>query len=71
MVKPEDKECLATYVKVGNCEAWTLWDSGSTMTFITPSFAQVADVRVFPLEDPHCQGNSYSHKVALTHTYYN
>ena len=53
VVKPEDKECLATYVKVGNCEAWTLWDSGSTTTGITPSFAQVADMRVFPLEDPH------------------
>ena len=32
VVKPEDKECLATYVKIGECEAWTLWDSGSTTT---------------------------------------
>ena len=53
IVKPEDKECLATYVKIGECEAWTLWDSGSTTTGITPSFAEVANIWVFPLADPH------------------
>jgi hypothetical protein len=44
IVKPEDKECLATYVKVGKCEAWTLWDSGSMTTGITPAFGEVADI---------------------------
>lgn len=53
MVKPEDRECLATYVKIEKCEAWALWDSGSTMTGITPSFVHVADMGVFPLKDPH------------------
>ncbi|KAF5379128.1 hypothetical protein D9615_005852 [Tricholomella constricta] len=48
----KDKECLVTYINVGGHEAWTLWDSGSTTTGLTPSFAQVADIRVFPLEDP-------------------
>jgi hypothetical protein len=52
-VKKEDKECLATFVSVGGLEAWTLWDSGSTTTGITPTFAQVADIAVFPLLDPH------------------
>ena len=53
VVKPEDKECLATYMKVGDCEVWTLWDSGSTTMGITLSYAQVANMRVFPLKDPH------------------
>ncbi|KAF9456028.1 hypothetical protein BDZ94DRAFT_1144566, partial [Collybia nuda] len=46
-------ECLATYVKVNGQDAWTLWDSGSTTTGITPAFAQVANIPVFALEDPH------------------
>lgn len=52
-LKAEDKACLATYTTINGCEAWTLWDSGSTTTGITPALAQVADVCVFPLEDPH------------------
>ena len=50
---PEDKECLATWVKVEDLEAWTLWDSGSTTTGITPAFAEHAKVRIDTLEDPH------------------
>ena len=50
---PEEKECLATFVSIGGCEAWTLWDSGSTTMGLTPAFAQVADIRVFPLANPH------------------
>ena len=49
----EEKECLATFVSVGGFDAWTLWDSGSTTTGITPTFAQVADIPVFPLSNPH------------------
>jgi hypothetical protein len=51
----EDKECLATFVNMGGFDAWTLWDSGSTTTGITPTFAQVADIPVFPLSNPHTQ----------------
>jgi hypothetical protein len=40
----EEKECLATFVSIGGCEAWTLWDSGSTTTGLTPAFAQIADI---------------------------
>jgi hypothetical protein len=36
----EDKECRATFVSIGGFEAWMLWDSGSTTTGITPTFAQ-------------------------------
>ena len=32
---------------------WTLWDSGSTTTGITPTFAQVAEITVFPLSNTH------------------
>jgi len=50
---PDDKECLATWVGVNGLEAWALWDSGSTTTGITPSFAEIAKVPVDTLEDPH------------------
>jgi hypothetical protein len=40
-------------VNVGGIDAWTLWDSGSTTTGITPTFAQVANILVFPLNNPH------------------
>lgn len=53
VTKPEDKECLATLVSIGGFDAWTLWDSGSTTTGITPTFAQVVDITVFPLSNPH------------------
>ncbi|KAG6882131.1 hypothetical protein C0992_012655, partial [Termitomyces sp. T32_za158] len=36
---PQEKECLVTYVEVNGHPAWTLWDSGSTTTGITPQFA--------------------------------
>jgi hypothetical protein len=49
----EEKECLAMFVNVGGFKAWTLWDSGSTTTGITPTFSQVADIPIFPLLDPH------------------
>jgi len=50
---PNMKECLATFMKVGGQEAWTLWNSGSTMTGITPSFVDVAKITVFPLKNPY------------------
>jgi len=53
VVKPEEKECLATWVNVGGLDAWTLWDSGSTMTGITPTFVEVAKIPLDTLEDPH------------------
>ena len=47
------KECLATFTRVGGQEAWTLWDSWSTTTGITPSFVDMAKIMVFPLKEPH------------------
>ena len=38
---------------IGDLAAWTLWDSGSTTTGITPAFAELAKVKVDTLEDPH------------------
>ncbi|KAF9569339.1 hypothetical protein CPC08DRAFT_623762 [Agrocybe pediades] len=52
-VPPEEKECLASYVEIGGVKAWTLWDSGSTTSGITPTFAQIADLPVDTLLDPH------------------
>ena len=49
----EDKRCLATWVGINGLQAWTLWDSGSTTTGITPAFAELAQIPVDELEDPH------------------
>ncbi|KAG6901377.1 hypothetical protein C0995_012795 [Termitomyces sp. Mi166 len=40
----QNKECLVTWVNINSHKAWTLWDSGSTMLGITPTFAHVAEV---------------------------
>jgi len=47
------KECLAMLIDVAGHQAWTLWDSGSATTGITPSFIDVAKIKVFPLSNPH------------------
>ncbi|PPQ85960.1 hypothetical protein CVT25_001693 [Psilocybe cyanescens] len=52
-VRSEHKMCLAIYTNVAGVDAWTLWDSGSTTMGITPAFAQIADITVDTLLDPH------------------
>ncbi|KAG6882925.1 hypothetical protein C0992_010266 [Termitomyces sp. T32_za158] len=52
VVRREDKECLASYVEVNGHKAWTLWDSGSTTTGVTPQFCQVHDIHVNELKEP-------------------
>ena len=47
------KKCLAMLIDVASHQAWILWDSGSTTTGITPSFVDVAKIKVFPLSNPH------------------
>lgn len=49
----DEKRCLATWVEVNGLRAWTLWDSGSTTTGITPAYAEIAQIPVDELEDPH------------------
>ncbi|KAG6899117.1 hypothetical protein C0995_006996, partial [Termitomyces sp. Mi166 len=49
---PQEKECLVIYVEVNGHPAWTLWDSGSTTTGITPQFAHVNAIRVYELSEP-------------------
>ncbi|KAG6858826.1 hypothetical protein C0995_013616, partial [Termitomyces sp. Mi166 len=49
---PQEKECLVTYVEVNGHPAWTLWDSGSTTTGITPQFVHVNAIRVHELSEP-------------------
>jgi hypothetical protein len=46
------KLLLATFVKVGGLEAWVLWDTGSSTTGVTPSFAAAAKLTVHPLDAP-------------------
>lgn len=49
----DEKQCLASYVLINDVKAWSLWDSGSTTTGITPMFTEVAQVPVNELLDPH------------------
>ncbi|KAF9441646.1 hypothetical protein P691DRAFT_790882 [Macrolepiota fuliginosa MF-IS2] len=47
------KQCLASFVNINGIDAWMLWDSGSTMSRITLTFAQIANIKVNELLDPH------------------
>ncbi|KAG6867764.1 hypothetical protein C0995_004587, partial [Termitomyces sp. Mi166 len=49
---PQEKECLVTYVEVNVHPAWTLWNSGSTTTGITPQFAHVNTIHIHELSEP-------------------
>ncbi|KAG6884063.1 hypothetical protein C0995_011044 [Termitomyces sp. Mi166 len=49
---PQKKECLVTYVEVNEHPAWTLWDSESTTTGITPQFVHVNAICVHELTEP-------------------
>ena len=49
----EEKECLVAWVRVGNLATWALWDSGSTLTGVTPAFTEIVKLRLDMLEDPH------------------
>ncbi|KAG6883545.1 hypothetical protein C0995_012125 [Termitomyces sp. Mi166 len=49
---PQEKECLVTYVEVNGHPAWTLWDSGSTTTGITPQFVHVNTIHIHELSEP-------------------
>ncbi|KAG6894709.1 hypothetical protein C0995_013815, partial [Termitomyces sp. Mi166 len=48
---PQEKECLVIYVEVNGHPAWMLWDSGSTMTGITPQFTHVNAIRIHELSE--------------------
>ena len=47
-----EKVCLVTWIKVNGHETWALWDSGSTMLGLTPSFAYVVQMKVALLATP-------------------
>jgi len=49
----QEKQCLASLVRVKGIDAWTLWDSGSTTSGITPVFAHIAGIEVNELVDTH------------------
>ncbi|KAF7320711.1 Integrase catalytic domain-containing protein [Mycena chlorophos] len=44
--------CLTAFVSINGKEAFTLFDSGCTTDAVSPDFARVAALRVFPLETP-------------------
>jgi hypothetical protein len=50
--RPEEIQCLAAYVNINGVEAYTLFDSGSTMDALSPDFARVAELPLYVLEQP-------------------
>ncbi|TFK32530.1 hypothetical protein BDQ12DRAFT_616891, partial [Crucibulum laeve] len=44
---------LTAYTEIGGSKAWTLWDIGSTMSGITPSYVHVAKIMAYPLTNPY------------------
>lgn len=68
VVLQDDKACLLTYTEVSGHKAWTLWDAGSTMSSITPSFVDVAGIMAFPLLDPFIiQLGTVGSRAKITH----
>ncbi len=48
----DDKMCLSTYTNVNGLNAFTLWDTGSTSTVMSPNFADISKALVFNLIEP-------------------
>ena len=46
------ESCLAAFVAINGMEAFTLFDSGSSVDTISPDFAQVSDTRIHTLDKP-------------------
>jgi hypothetical protein len=44
------ESCLAAWISIAGTDAFTLFDTGSTMDSVSPDFARVNDLRCFPLE---------------------
>ncbi|PBK93504.1 hypothetical protein ARMGADRAFT_1079814 [Armillaria gallica] len=49
---PRDKRCLVTALDVNGLEAVTLWDSGSTSTAMSPTFADISKAVIARLRNP-------------------
>ncbi len=47
-----ENRCLAALVMINGCEAFTLFDSGSTADAISPDFARLAKLNIFQLTKP-------------------
>ncbi|KAK0436076.1 uncharacterized protein EV420DRAFT_1673672 [Desarmillaria tabescens] len=47
-----ENRCLAALVTINGCEAFTLFDSGSTADAISPDFARLAKLNIFQLTKP-------------------
>jgi hypothetical protein len=44
--------CLAAYVRIGNVDAYTLFDTGSSIDAVKPAIAETCGATVFELSDP-------------------
>ena len=49
-IAPEMCRCMTIKTKVNGCKAFIMIDTGSTSNFVSPAFAKVTGMKVFPLE---------------------
>ena len=49
-IAPEMRKCVTIEMKVNRCKAYIMIDTRSTGNFVSPAFAKVTGMKVFPLE---------------------
>ena len=49
-IAPEMCRCMTIEMKVNGCKAYIMIDTGSTSNFVSPAFAKVTGMKIFPLE---------------------
>ena len=49
-IAPEMRRCATIETKVNGCKAYIMIDTRSTGNFVSPAFAKVTGMKVFPLE---------------------
>ena len=49
-IAPEMHRCATIKMKVNRCKVYIMIDTGSTGNFMSPAFAKVTGMKVFPLE---------------------
>ena len=49
-IAPEMHRCATIETKVNRCKVYIMIDTGSTSNFMSPAFAKVTEMKVFPLE---------------------
>ena len=49
-IAPEMRRCVTIETKVNGCKVYIMIDTRSTSNFVSPAFAKVTGMKIFPLE---------------------